>query len=163
MRIKNLKDLFVEQLKDLYSAESQVQQAYGTWKEHVSNDDLRRLFDNHIENAKEHQQRIRQICGGLGVSPEGHKCKGMEGLVREGNDFLNEVSDDQARDAGLVAMAQRMEHYGMAGYGSARTFALHLDYGNAAQQLQQTLEEEARVDERMTELAESTLNLEAVA
>ena len=87
----------------------------------------------------------------------------MFALIREGKDFLNEVSDDQARDAGLVAMAQRMEHYGMAGYGSARTYALHLDYDNAAQQLQQTLDEEAQVDERMTELAESTLNLEAVA
>ena len=163
MRIQNLTDLFVEQLKDLYSAESQVQQAYTKWKDKVSNDDLQQIFSDHIKNSKEHQRRIGQVCGGLGVSPEGHKCKGMEGLVREGNDFLDDVTDDQARDAGIVAMAQRMEHYGMAGYGSARTYALHLDNDNAAQQLQQILEDEARIDEHMTQLAESTLNLEAVA
>jgi ferritin-like metal-binding protein YciE len=161
MRINNLNDLLVDQLKDLYNAESQVTEAYRRWSDEATTSDLKRLYDRYLTQIDTHKRRITQICGGLGVSPEGEKCKGMEGLIREGDDFLQEAGEGAVRDAGLLAMSQRIEHYGMAGYGCARTYALQLGYDNAAEQLQQILEEEAQFDERMTRLAQQTINAQA--
>lgn len=163
MRIGSLHDLFVEQLKDLYSAEHQVQQAYRRWKSEATSDDLQQLFDDHLKTSAVHQRRIHKIAETLNVSPTGEKCRAMEGLIQEGDDFLGQVTDDDVCDAGLVAMAQRVEHYGITGYGSARTYARRLGYDDAADRLQKTLEEEAQMDERMTQLAEGALNPEAVA
>lgn len=163
MRIGSLHDLFVEQLKDLYSAEHQVQQAYRRWKSEATSDDLQQLFDDHLKTSSAHQRRIHEIAKALSVSPTGEKCRAMEGLIQEGDDLLGQVTDDDVRDAGLVAMAQRIEHYGITSYGSARTYARRLGYDEAADRLQETLEEEAQMDERMTQLAEGTLNPEAVA
>jgi ferritin-like metal-binding protein YciE len=163
MTITSLKDLMGEQLKDLYSAESQLRNAYGQWSDAVTSDDLKDILQEHISRSEKHSEVITQICGDLGLEPTGEKCHGMEGLIQEGHEFLEDAEGDAVRDAGLIAMSQRIEHYGVAGYGCARTYALQLDQDDAAEKLQQIIEEEARVDERMSDLAERVLNPEAVA
>lgn len=161
MAISNLKDLFIEQLKDLYNSEDQIQQAYGQWKEAAQSDDLKQMFERHIQQSRNRRSDIEKICDGLDVEPTGEKCKGTEGLVREGHDFLEEAEEGAIRDAGLIANAQRVEHYGIAGYGCARTYARQLGHDDAAQMLQRALDNAAELDERMTGLAERVLNPEA--
>jgi ferritin-like metal-binding protein YciE len=163
MTITSLKDLMGEQLKDLYSAESQLRNAYEQWSDAVTSDDLKDILQEHISRSEKHSEVITQICDDLGLEPTGEKCHGMEGLIQEGHEFLEDAEGDAVRDAGLIAMSQRIEHYGVAGYGCARTYALQLDQDDAAEKLQQIIEEEARVDERMSDLAERVLNPEAVA
>lgn len=158
MPISSLDDLLVEQLKDLYSAETQLAQTYKEWSDAATSSDLKSVFQEHINRSKLHKDRLSQICGDMGVEPTGHTCHGMAGLIQEGQEFLLQVEGDAVKDAGLVAMAQRMEHYGVAGYGCARTYALQMDMDEAAEKLQQTLEEEGELDERMTELVEQALN-----
>jgi len=162
MRIRNLNDLFIEQLKDLYSASQQSQDAYERWTEQTESDELRRMFSDGANRARNNRERIEKIARRLDIQPTGHKCEGMAGLVREGNEFLDEVEGGPVKDAGLIAMAQRILHYGIAGFGCSRTYALQLDHDDAAEMLQQSLDEEAEADERMTELAERTLNTEAI-
>ncbi len=163
MAISNLNDLFVEQLKDMYNSEDQIQQAYGQWKDAAQSGDLKEMFDRHIEQSRNRRSDIEKICEELGVEPTGEKCKGTEGLVREGHDFLDEAEEGPIRDAGLIANAQRIEHYGIAGYGCARTYALQLDHDDAAQMLQNALDNASELDERMTGLAERVLNERAEA
>lgn len=163
MAISNLNELYIEQLRDLYNAEGQARGAYERWKTQASSDDLKQMFDRRMKRCETRRGRIEQICDDMGVDPSGEKCHGMEGLVREGNSFIDDTDEGPARDAGLVANAQRIEHYGIAGYGCARTYALHLDRDDAAQTIQQILDDDARIDEQLTELAESVLNREAVA
>ncbi|MFB6249335.1 MAG: ferritin-like domain-containing protein [Salinibacter sp.] len=163
MVISKLEDLLVEQLRDLYNAESQVQLALERWSEAADAEELRQLFGDRIEQASRHINRVQEICNALGVSPAGERCHGMQGLITEGDEYIEDSEPGPVRDAGLIANAQRIEHYGIAGYGCARTYAERLGHNEAARALQDNVEESAAMDERMTELAETLLNPEAQA
>lgn len=162
MRINNLNDLLVEQLKDLYSAQNQAEKAFDRWSREVATDELRDLFKSQIEQTNRHKGRIQQICNQVGVSPTGEHCEGMEGLIREGDALPGDAPKGPTRDAGMIAMAQRIQHYNMAGYGCARAYASHLELEESAGVLQTMLEEATSIDDRMTELAEAQLNEAAV-
>jgi ferritin-like metal-binding protein YciE len=155
MALESLNDFFVEQLRDLYDAENQLIKALPKMAEGANSDELRQGFEEHLEQTKGHAQRIEQIFKQLGEKVKGKKCKGMEGLIKEGDETLEEeISDENVQDAAIIAAAQRVEHYEIAGYGTARTFANLLGEDEAASLLEQTLEEEKKTDAKLTELAE---------
>jgi len=153
MELQTLNDLFVDQVQDLYSAEQQLVQALPKMAAAASNDELREAFQNHLTETQDHVRRISDIFGELGVSPSGEKCEGMEGLIREGEQALTAQGDPTVRDAALIAAAQRVEHYEIAGYGTARTLADELDYDDAKDLLDQTLDEESNADKLLTKIA----------
>ena len=161
MSMKTMRDLFVQELKDLYSAENQLTKALPKMAKGAADGDLQAAFERHFAQTKEQLGRLETIFQRLEVSPRGKKCKAMEGLIEEGKEVLQEEADDCVRDAALIAAAQRVEHYEIAGYGCARTFARMLGEEEAADLLQQTLDEEAQTDKKLTELAERSINLEA--
>ena len=163
MKMKTLEDLLVEQLKDLYSAENQLVKALPKMAKAATNADLRAGFEEHLEQTRGHVERLEQICEQLGVTPKGKKCAAMEGLVEEGKELLEEDAGPSVLDAGLIAAAQKVEHYEIASYGSARTWAELLGLEDAVELLQQTLDEEKATDEKLTQLAETTVNEEAEA
>ena len=155
MALESLNELFVEQLRDLYDAENQLIKALPKMAEGANSDELREGFEEHLEQTRGHAQRIEQIFEQLGEKVKGKKCKGMEGLIKEGSETLEEdISDENVRDAAIIAAAQRVEHYEIAGYGTARTFANLLGEDEAASLLEQTLEEEKETDAKLTQLAE---------
>ncbi len=160
MEIDTLKDLYVEELKDLYSAEKQLVKALPKMAKAAKTKQLQDAFRNHLKETEQHVARIEKICQELGVSPRGKKCVGMEGLIEEGSEMINEANDE-ALDAGLISKAQHVEHYEMAGYGTVRTYARQLGFENQAELLQQTLDEEGKADQLLTELAEAGINIEA--
>lgn len=160
-KIKTLENLFVEELKDLYSAETQLVKALPFMAKSAEHEELKTAFQEHLEQTKEHVSRLEQIFESLDESPKGKKCKAMEGLIAEAKELLDEEVDPSVLDAGIIIAAQKVEHYEIAGYGSARTFANLLGNEEAEQLLQQTLDEETETDERLTELAESVINVEA--
>jgi ferritin-like metal-binding protein YciE len=160
MKMKTLEDLFIHEIQDLYSAEEQIVEALPKMAKAAASSDLRKAFQQHLEVSKTHLERVEQILSGLSEKP-GKKCKGMEGLLKEGEEVLKEDSDAAVKDAALIAAAQRVEHYEMAGYGAARTHALQLEYSEMAEVLQQTLNEEGAADKKLTELAESSINAKA--
>jgi ferritin-like metal-binding protein YciE len=161
MKLDSLEKLYVEQLKDLYSAESQLVQALPKMAKAASSSDLRKAFQMHLDQTKEHVNRLEQIFENMEYKPTGHKCKGMEGLIEEGEEMIENNAEEEVRDAGLIAAAQRVEHYEIAGYGTVRTYAEMLNRPEDAQLLQQTLDEEYKTDEKLTMLAESEINVEA--
>lgn len=152
--MRSLKELLVSELKDLYSAEKQIVKALPQMAKAAFSEELRRGFLEHLDQTKAHVERLEDICEELGVSPKGKKCKGVEGLLQEGKELMEEKSEPAVLDAGLIAAAQRVEHYEMASYGSARAFAVLLGYPNVANMLQQTLEEERATDEKLTNLSD---------
>jgi ferritin-like metal-binding protein YciE len=152
--VESLNELFVEQLRDLYDAENQLIKALPKMAKGANSDKLRQGFEEHLEQTKGHAQRIEEIFEQLGEKAKGKKCKAMEGLVKEGSETLEEDMNDDVKDAALIAAAQRVEHYEIAGYGTARTFANLLGEREAASLLEQTLEEEKETDAKLTELAE---------
>jgi ferritin-like metal-binding protein YciE len=160
MKFETLEDLFIHEIQDLHSAEEQIVDALPKMAKAASSSELRKAFQQHLEVSKTHLDRVQQILDDLSEKP-GKKCKGMEGLLKEGEEILKEDSDADVRDAALIAAAQRVEHYEIAGYGAARTHALQLDYDDMAELLQQTLDEEGEADERLTELATSDINARA--
>jgi ferritin-like metal-binding protein YciE len=161
MPLNSLYDLYVNELKDLYSAENQLLKALPRMAKKASAPELREAFEEHLEVTGAQVERLEKIFEQLGVSPKGKKCKAMEGLIEEGKEVLGEVGEASVIDAALIACAQRVEHYEMAGYGCVRTFADLLGYDDAATLLQQTLDEEGAADDKLTELAESIINVEA--
>ena len=160
MAANSLHELYVEQLQDLYNAEQQIIKALPKMIEAAQSEELRNALTEHLEITRSQAARIETICEELGEDPENEKCKGMEGVLKEGSDLLKEVSED-VKDAAIIAAAQRVEHYEMAGYGTARTYAKLLGFDEAAGLLDQTLEEEKQADETLSELAEE-LNVEAL-
>jgi len=162
MQENSLQQLYVEQLKDLYNAENQLVKALPKMAKAAKSEALREGFEQHLQQTKGHVQRLEQIFEALDESPKGRKCAGMQGLVQEGEEVIEENSDDGALDAGLIASAQRVEHYEIAGYGSVRTFAELLGESEAANLLQQTLDEEKETDEKLTEIAKE-VNAEAMS
>jgi len=149
----SLQELYVEQLRDLYSAENQLVKALPKMAKAAQSEALRRGFEQHLAQTKGHVDRLEQIFSAMDESPKGSKCAGMEGLVEEGEEVIREQSGSDALDSGLIASAQRVEHYEIAGYGTVRTFAELLGDDEAVNLLQQTLDEEKETDEKLTELA----------
>jgi len=161
MEMNRLKHLYIEELKDLYSAETQMVKALPKMANAASSEELRARFEEHLGQTKEHVVRLEKILKALGESPKGKKCKGMEGLIKEGSEMIEEDPAPEELDAGLISAAQRVEHYEIAGYGCVSTYAKLLGEDQAVSLLRLTLEEEKETDEKLTQLADS-INLEAV-
>jgi ferritin-like metal-binding protein YciE len=164
MSLKTLRDLYVEELKDLYSAETQLIKALPKMAKAASADSLKQAFEGHLAQTEEHKARLEEVFDGLGVSPKGKRCKAMEGLIAEGAEMIEKKgqADAAVLDAALIAAAQRVEHYEIAVYGTARTFAQLLGENDAMETLQTTLDEEGEADKLLTSIAESEINQEAV-
>ena len=160
MSLHNLKDLYIDQLKDLYSAETQIVQALPKMVEKATSDELRTALESHLNQTEGHVERLTQIFEELNEQPMGKVCKGMKGLVAEGDETIGET-EKTVRDAGIIASAQRIEHYEMAAYGTARNFAKLLGDDKAVSLLQQTLDEEGEADKKLTKLADSSVNHQA--
>ena len=161
MEMETLKDLYVEELKDLYSAENQIIKALPKMIKAASHPELKQAFTRAPAGDRNPCPASRGICDDLGVSPKGKKCVGMEGLLKEGSELIKEKPDDDVLDAGLIAAAQHVEHYEMAGYGCVSTYARQLGYEDQADLLQTTLDEEGDTDKLLTQIAESSINIEA--
>lgn len=161
MKLNSLENVFEEALKDLYSAESQIARALPKMAKGASAPELKKAFEQHLEVTKKQIERLEQVCKDAGIKPTGKKCEGMEGLLKESEEVLKEKGNGAARDAALIMAAQKVEHYEIAGYGSVRTFAEHLGLKRAARLLQQTLNEESKTDEKLTAIAERSVNFEA--
>lgn len=162
MQMKTLNDLYVDELRDLYNAETQLLEALPKMAEAATHRELKAAFKEHLTVTKEQVKRLEQIFKDLGESPEGKICKGMKGLIAEGNEAIKEIKDPDVRDAALIGAAQRVEHYEMAGYGTARTFARRLGYTDAAKLLDTTIHEEGDADHKLTQIAESQINEDAM-
>jgi ferritin-like metal-binding protein YciE len=156
-----LHDLFEDQIKDLYSAENQLIKALPKMAKNATNPQLRTAFERHLEETRNQVTRLEQIADELEFNPKGKKCKGMEGLIEEGKEVMGEFDEDTL-DAGMIGAAQKVEHYEIAAYGTARAHAELLGYTRAARLLQQTLDEEGRTDKKLSQLAESIVNVEAL-
>ncbi|WP_179020506.1 YciE/YciF ferroxidase family protein [Winogradskyella forsetii] len=156
--MKDLKGLFEHQLKDLHSAESQLVNALPKMAKKASNSQLKDAFENHLKETKDHKQRLEEICNELDIKPTGEKCKAMEGLIKEAEGFMDEADNDDVMDAGLIAEAQRVEHYEISGYGTAVRYAKELGHSDIASKLQKTLDEEYNADNKLDILAENRLN-----
>ena len=159
---EGLKELYIDELKDLYSAENQLVKALPKMAKAASSDELRQGFEKHLKQTQEHVQRLEKIFQGLGESAKGKKCKGMEGLIEEGSEAMQEDYDGSVLDAALIGAAQRVEHYEIAGYGTVRSMAETLGEDDHVSLLEETLQEEKETDEKLTELA-SQINVEANA
>ncbi len=161
MKLKTLDALFHHELKDLYSAENQLTKALPKMAEAASNAELKAGFETHLEETLGQIERLKTIGEALGLALTGHACKAMQGLIEEGADLIDEDADEAVRDAGLISAAQRVEHYEIAGYGTARALARQLGHDDAYDLLTETLEEERATDVKLTELALSQVNIEA--
>ena len=157
-----LYELLVDQLKDLYSAENQIIKALPKMAKAATTPQLKEAFETHLEETKVHAERLEQIMQELDESPKGKKCLAMEGLVAEGKEVMEEDASPGILDLALIGAAQKVEHYEIAGYGTARTHAMMLGLTKVARLLQQTLDEEGRTDKKLTELAERVVNREAL-
>ncbi len=159
-KLNNLSDLLVLELQDLYSAENQLVKALPKMAKAADNEELQSGFTEHLEQTKQHVERLERAMEILGASPKGKTCKAMQGLIAEGEEILEEDAVPTVRDAALIAAAQKVEHYEIAGYGSARTYAELLSQDEVAEILQETLDEEGETDKRLSEIAE-TINEDA--
>lgn len=162
-KLKSLQELYIHQLKDLYSAENQILKALPKLIKAASSTELQDAFEDHLQRTEEHVRRLDQIAEATGKSLRGQKCKGMDGLIKEGQDLLKENAEPLVMDAALIATAQRIEHYEIAGYGTVHAYAKLLGNNTAADLLQQTLDEEGEADKRLSALAESSINIKATA
>lgn len=161
-KIQTLHDLFIHELKDLYSAETQLTKALPKMAKAAHDEELRAGFKEHLEQTQEHVRRLERIAELLDFSPKGKKCLAMEGLISEGAETISEDAAPSVKDAALICAAQKVEHYEIAGYGTMRAFAELLGYEEARELIEETLEEEKDTDERLTELA-AAINIEAEA
>jgi ferritin-like metal-binding protein YciE len=157
----NLKEVFIAELRDLYSAEQQLIKALPKMAKAANSSDLREGFEQHLKQTKEHASRLEQVMSGLGEPVKGKKCKGMEGIIAESAEILSEDYEDAVMDAALIAAAQRVEHYEIAAYGCVHAYATLMGESEAASLLEQTLDEEKETNEKLTELSE-TINAEAL-
>jgi ferritin-like metal-binding protein YciE len=153
MMFNDLKDLYVEQLRDLYDAEHQLTRALPKMANAASSTELRDAFNMHLEQTQSQIQRLERIFTDMGVTPQGETCEAMKGLIKEGDQVIQAQGNPHVKDAALIAAAQRVEHYEIAGYGTVRTYAKELGYGDAASLLQKTLDEEGKTDEKLTSIA----------
>ncbi len=156
-----LQELLVDELKDLYSAENQIIKALPRMAKKATSEQLRVAFERHLEETRGHAERLEQIAEEMDFTIRGKKCAGMQGLLEEGKELMSEGLEDEALDAGMIGAAQKVEHYEIAAYGTARTHANLLGLKKVARVLQQTLDEEGKTDKKLTQLAESMLNVQA--
>ena len=162
MKLESLRDLYIEELRDIYNAENQLIKALPKMAKGATAEALRAAFEEHLEVTKQQVERLEKIFEKLEVSPKGKRCAAMEGLVEEGSELLEKKNaDPDVLDAALIGAAQKVEHYEIASYGTVRTYAKLLGEDEAAELLQETLNEEAETDEKLTVLAESQINVEA--
>ena len=162
MKTKGFADLFERELKDLYSAEKQLTKALPKMAKAATNEDLKEAFDSHLTETEGQIERLEKIFKQLDIAyTRVEKCKAMEGLIEEGSDLMEEGLEPDVLDAALICAAQKVEHYEIAGYGCARTFARQLGHEDIADLLQETLDEEGNADKKLTEIAESVVNQEA--
>lgn len=159
----NLNDLFVQQLKDLYDGEMQLTEALPKMAQAASSSQLKDAFQEHFRETQGHVQRLEQVFRAINQAPKRETCPAMKGMIKEGSDIISAKGDPTVRDAALIAAAQRVEHYEMAGYGTVRTFAQQLGRSDLAQILQETLNEEGAADKKLTSIAESSINQMAPA
>jgi ferritin-like metal-binding protein YciE len=162
MQLNTLKDLFVDQIKDLKDAENQLTKALPKMAKAASSPQLKSAFEQHLEQTQMHLQRVEQILEEVTGNTRGKKCRAMEGLIEEGSELMKEKADPEVMDAGLIAAAQKVEHYEIASYGTARTYAQLLGENRIAQNLQQILDQEGQTDKKLTQIAEN-INVEAMA
>jgi ferritin-like metal-binding protein YciE len=160
MTQKNLKSLYVDELRDLYSSEQQLIKAIPKMAKAANSDELRKGFEEHLEQTRGHATRLEQILTGLGEPVKGKKCKGMAGIVAEGGEMMSEDFEGALMDAALISAAQRVEHYEIAAYGAVHAYATLMGESEAASLLQQTLDEEKETDQKLTKLSEE-INSEA--
>jgi ferritin-like metal-binding protein YciE len=157
---KGLKELYIDELKDLYNAENQLVKALPKMAKAAASEELRAGFEEHLEQTKGHVSRLEQIFKSLGENPKGKKCKGMEGLVEEGSEIIDEDLEAGVKDAGLIGAAQRVEHCEIAAYGTVKAFADTLGHAEHVSLLEETLEEEKTTDKKLTDLAQQ-INVQA--
>ena len=160
--MNNLHGLFVKDLEDLYDAENQITKALPKMIKEAKNDKLRKGFEQHLIQTKEHIKRLKKIGDDLGIKYNGMKCKGMEGLLKEGEEVLKEKADANVKDAAIIGAAQKVEHYEIAGYGTAIAYAELMKHKNAVKLLKQTLKEEEATDKKLSQLAQSAINKRAL-
>lgn len=153
MQMDSLRELFIEELKDLYSAENQILKALPKMIKKATSKELKSGFEQHLKETQGHVDRLEKIFTQLDESPKGKKCKGMEGVITDGKELMEEDAEPEVMDAGLISAAQHVEHYEIAGYGCVRTYAELLGHNDVARLLQQTLDEEKATDEKLTQLA----------
>ena len=161
--LDSMETLFVEQLQDLYDAEQRLTKALPKMAAASHNSSLKSAFEQHLRETQNHVSRLEQVFKSVGQSAKSKTCQAMKGLIEEGDEAINAKGDPNVKDAALIAAAQRVEHYEMAGYGSVRTFAQRLGRSEAAKLLQQTLDEEGAADKKLTQIAEQTINPKAPA
>ena len=162
MALQSLEDLLLHDLKDLYNAENQLLKALPRMAKKASAPELRRAFEMHLKQTEAQVKRLERVFDTLDEKVKGKTCKGMQGLIEEGKEMMEEDISDDVLDAALIAAAQKVEHYEIAAYGTARTYAQMLGNDTAAKLLQQTLDEEGETDKKLTQLAEQLINVEAV-
>ncbi len=160
-KLKSLRDLMIDELKDLQNAEKQIIAALPKMQKKANNPELKNAFAEHLEQTREHVNRLEQVFDILGQKPQGKTCRAMQGIIEEAKEMMEEDGEPSVMDAALIACAQRVEHYEIAAYGCVRTYAKMLGIKDAEQLLQQTLEEEAQTDEKLTQIAVNTVNVEA--
>jgi len=161
LKLNSLRDLLLEELRDLYDAERQLIEALPKMAKAAKAPELKSAFDHHLEQTRQHASRLEHIFAGMNEKPAGETCEAMKGLIKEGEQIFKAEGDADVRDAGLIGAAQRVEHYEMAGYGTARTLARRLGQDEVARVLQQTLNEEGEANEKLTAIAESQVNVGA--
>jgi ferritin-like metal-binding protein YciE len=160
-KLNKLEDLFVDSLKDLYDAEHQITQALPKMIDAAKSQELKKGFKDHLEMTRRQTERLEQVFKEMKMEPKAKKCVGMQGLIKEGEEVMKEAEDPDVRDAALIASAQKIEHYEISGYGTARAYAEALGHPSIAKVLDQILEEESNTDEKLTRLAESHINAKA--
>ena len=163
LKLESLRDLLLEELRDLHNAEKLLVDALPKMSEAATSADLKSAFDHHLRQTQEHVSRLESIFSHLGEKPTGETCEAMKGLIKEGESFVQAKGNMDVRDAGLIGAAQRVEHYEMAGYGTARALARRLGDERVAEVLQKTLNEEAEANEKLTSIAERQVNVSAAA
>jgi ferritin-like metal-binding protein YciE len=161
LQFNSLNELFIQQLEDLYDAEQRLTDALPKMAQAASSPRLKQAFENHLMQTQQHVKRLEQVFGQIGKAPEAETCYAMKGLIQEGDQAISAKGDSAVKDAALIAAAQRVEHYEMAGYGTVRTFAQQLGMQSVALILQQTLDEEGQTDQLLTQLAEAGINQRA--
>jgi len=162
VKVNSLQELYVDELKDLYDAENQIIKALPKMIDAASSEELQNALTEHLEVTREQAKRIEQIFQNMGEKLKDEKCKGMEGVIKDGAEILSEDMDENVKDAAIISAAQRVEHYEMAGYGTVRTWANLLGESEAEELLQETLDEEKEADEKLNQLAEQ-INVQAEA
>src|SRR5829696_3222845 len=161
MKMNTLKELYLEELKDIYDAENQILKALPKMAKEATNEELRAAMELHLDQTQTQIERLEQVFEELGEKAKGKKCEAAKGLIEEAKSMMEDAEDDDTRDAAIIAAAQKIEHYEIATYGTLRTYAELLGFDEQAELLQETLDEEKETDENLTELAVTCINMEA--